>query len=50
MGSINGGNYADGVRFIHRDNEKKKLQLDVCVIGLRRYTLVVLNVSVVRLI
>ena len=23
MGSINGGNYADGVRVIHRDNEKK---------------------------
>ena len=23
MGSINVGNYADDVRFIHRDNEKK---------------------------
>ena len=25
MGSINVGNYADGVRFIHRDSEKKNI-------------------------
>ena len=51
MESINVDSYADGVRFIHRDSVKKNiLQLDVCIIGLIRYTLVALNVSVVRLI
>ena len=45
MESINVDNYADGVIFIHRDNVEKHIQLDVYMIGLRRYTLVALNVS-----
>ena len=45
MGSINVDNYADGVTFIHRDSVEKHITARVYMIGLRRYTLVALNVS-----